>query len=128
MEVIVIESETFQQIMQRLENIESHVLRSNDIYKQVNEGQIELTSREMMETLKVSESTLYRWRQDRLVPFRYTDTGSIRFPFDAVYHAVYTGNLTVRSIEKQELLAYLTQFKDQLIKKSIAAKITTHDR
>ncbi|MDO5523624.1 MAG: helix-turn-helix domain-containing protein [Bacteroidia bacterium] len=123
MKVIVIESDAYQEIMRRLDNIENHVLRSNDIYKQVNEGGIEMTSRELMETLKVSESTLYRWRQDRLIPFRYTDTGSIRFPFEAVYRAVYTGNVTVRSVEKEELLAGLTQFKDLLIKKSIAAKI-----
>ncbi len=124
MNVIVIESDAFQQIMQRLENIENHVLRSNDIYNQVNDGGIEMTSREVMETLRISESTLYRWRKDESLPFRYTETGNIRFAFDDVYRAVYTGNVTVRSIEKQDLLASLTQFKDQLIKKSIAAKIT----
>lgn len=121
MEVIVIESEIFQQILQRLENIESHVLRSNDIFKQAGEAGIEMSSREMMETLKVSESTLYRWRQDKLIPFRYTESGSIRFPYDAVYQGVYAGRITVRSVEKKILLAALTAFKDQLIKNSISA-------
>ena len=38
-----------------------------------------MSTKDLIETLNLSESTLYRWRKKKLVRFRYTESGDVRY-------------------------------------------------
>ena len=122
-EVIVIDSAIFKEIIRKLNIIEGHVIRSAEIFKQVDQDMLQMTSREVMNTLKISESTLYRWRTNNLISYQYTDKGNVLFSYSQLYRAIYNGIVTGRQIEKKDLLAAMTAFKDEVIRKSIAGKL-----
>lgn len=122
-EVIVMDSAIFKEIVRKLNIIEGHVIRSAEIFKQVDQDMLQMTSREVMDTLKISESTLYRWRTNNLISYQYTDKGNVLFSYNQLYRTIYNGIITVRQIEKKDLLAAMTAFKDEVIRKSIAGKL-----
>jgi hypothetical protein len=70
MQVITLESEAFQILIKKIKDIEQYVRRTSDLFSELEET-LELTSREVMDTLGVSKSTLYRWRESHAIPFRY---------------------------------------------------------
>ena len=63
MEVITIESSVFLSLKEQLNRIEGFVERASEVYQEVDDN-LEMTSKEVMDTLKISESTLYRWKKE----------------------------------------------------------------
>lgn len=118
MQVITLESEVFQKLVAKLTDIENYVKRTTDLFIELEEH-LELTSREIMDTLQVSKSTLYRWRQDRIIPFHYDDSGNVLYSFKGLVLAIKSGQLNLRNTNKSELLTKLADFKETMIQNSL---------
>ena len=76
MEVITIDSEAFQSLKEQLNRIESYIERSTTLSKEIDDA-LELSSKDVMEALAISESTLYRWRKKGIIRYRYAESGCI---------------------------------------------------
>lgn len=118
MQVVTIESEAFQVLMKKITEIEQYVRRTSDLFNELEES-LDLTSREMMDTLGVSKSTLYRWRESRAVPFRYDERGNALYSYKDLIIAVKSGSLIIQSTNKSEILAKLADYKEKIITNSL---------
>lgn len=114
MDVITIESEAYQNLLTQLNRIESFVERTAGLYCDIEEN-LELTSKELVKTLGVSLSTLYRWRQNGMIRHRFLKNGEVRYPFNALFFAVRHSHLSVPGLSKEEVMRRLNEFKDNLI-------------
>ena len=61
MEIIAVESQAYQELIDRLNRIEQYVERTSHLLHDIDD-ELEMTTKDLLETLNVSESTLYRWR------------------------------------------------------------------
>ena len=67
------ESSVYQDLVDRLNRIEQYVERATHLLQNIDDER-EMSTKDLIETLNVSESTLYRWRKKNLVRFRYTES------------------------------------------------------
>ena len=63
------ESSAYQDLIDRLNRIEQYVERTTHLQQDIDD-ELEMSTKDLIETLYVSESTLYRWRKKNLVRFR----------------------------------------------------------
>ena len=75
-------------------------------------------TKDLIGTLNVSESTLYRWRKKQLVRYRYTEGGDVRYFFKSIVIATKCNRLRVSGMRNDEVLGRLNRFKDNLIMSS----------
>lgn len=114
MELIVMESQAYQDLVERLNRIEQYVERTSHLLQDIDE-ELEMSTTDLSETLMVSESTLYRWRKKNLVRYRYTDSGDVRYSFKSILIAVKCNRLRVSGIRNEDLVGRMNRFKDNLI-------------
>lgn len=72
MEIIAVESQAYQELIDKLNRIEQYVERTSRLIQDIDD-ELEMTTKDLIGTLNVSESTLYRWRKKQLVRYRYTE-------------------------------------------------------
>ncbi|MPN57480.1 hypothetical protein SDC9_205174 [bioreactor metagenome] len=118
MQVITLESEAFQKLINKISDIEQYVKRASDLFIEL-ESTLELSSRELMDTLQVSKSTIYRWRRDRIIPFRYDEKGNALYSYRGLILAIKNGDLYIPKTSKAFLLSKLTEYKESLIINSL---------
>lgn len=121
MQVITLESEAFQKLINKISDIEQYVKRASDLFIEL-ESTLELSSRELMDTLQVSKSTIYRWRRDRIIPFRYDEKGNALYSYRGLILAIKNGDLYIPKTSKVFLLSKLTEYKESLIINSLLRK------
>ena len=59
------ESQAYQELIDRLNRIEQYVARTSHLIQDIDD-ELEMTTKDLVDTLNVSESTLYRWRKNNL--------------------------------------------------------------
>lgn len=118
MEIITIESGAYQALIDKIVQIEKYVKGTTDLFADF-EKQLELSSKDLQTVLGVSKSTLYRWRKDRVIPFRYDDSGNALYSFKGLVLAVKNGNLKIRGLTKTQMLMQLATLKEQIIQNSL---------
>ncbi|MBS9768674.1 MAG: hypothetical protein KGV44_14220 [Flavobacteriaceae bacterium] len=118
MKVITIESDVFKELIERISAIENYVKQTTALFCEIDEH-LELSSREIRSCLQVSKSTLYRWRQEKIIPFRYNESGRARYSFKGLVMATKSGQLTIRHTDKAEILEKLATLKEQIIQNSL---------
>ena len=69
MEIITVESLAYQELIDRLNRIEQYVERTSHLIQDIDD-ELEMTTKDLIETLNVSESTLSRWRKKQLLRYR----------------------------------------------------------
>lgn len=114
MKVINIESEAFQELLKKIRNIEQYVKRTSDLFCELDET-LELSSRDIMDTLGISKTTLYRWRDKHIIPFRFDERGNALYPYKDLIIAVKNGTITMPKTNKTEILCMLSDFKEKVI-------------
>ena len=117
MEIITVESLAYQELIDRLNRIEQYVERTSHLIQDIDD-ELEMTTKDLIETLNVSESTLYRWRKKQLLRYRYTESGDVRYFFKSIIIAVKCNQLRVSGMRNDEVLGRLNRFKDNLIMSS----------
>ena len=66
MEIIAVESQAYQELIDRLNRIEQYVERTSHLIQDIDD-ELEMTTKDLIGALNISESTLYRWRKKQLV-------------------------------------------------------------
>lgn len=117
MEIIAVESQAYQELIDRLNRIEQYVERTTSLLQDIDD-ELEMSTKDLVETLCTSESTLYRWRKKNLVRYRYTDSGDVRYFFKSIVIAVKCNRLRVSGMKTDEVLGRLNRYKDNLIMSS----------
>ena len=117
MEIITVESLAYQELIDRLNRIEQYVERTSHLIQDIDD-ELEMTTKDLIETLNVSESTLYRWRKKQLLRYRYTESGDVRYFFKSIIIAAKCNRLRVSGMRNDEILGRLNRFKDNLIMSS----------
>jgi len=117
MEIITVESLAYQELIDRLNRIEQYVERTSHLIQDIDD-ELEMTTKDLIETLNVSESTLYRWRKKQLLRYRYTESGDVRYFFKSIIIAVKCNWLRVSGMRNDVVLGRLNRFKDNLIMSS----------
>ena len=117
MEIITVESLAYQELIDRLNRIEQYVERTSHLIQDIDD-ELEMTTKDLIETLNVSESTLYRWRKKQLLRYRYTESGDVRYFFKSIIIAVKCNQLRVSGMRNDVVLGRLNRFKDNLIMSS----------
>ena len=117
MEIITVESLVYQELIDRLNRIEQYVERTSHLIQDIDD-ELEMTTKDLIETLNVSESTLYRWRKKQLLRYRYTESGDVRYFFKSIIIAVKCNQLRVSGMRNDVVLGRLNRFKDNLIMSS----------
>ena len=117
MEIITVESLAYQELIDRLNRIEQYVERTSHLIQDIDD-ELEMTTKDLIGTLNVSESTLYRWRKKQLLRYRYTESGDVRYFFKSIIIAVKCNQLRVSGMRNDVVLGRLNRFKDNLIMSS----------
>lgn len=117
MEIIAVESQAYQELIDRLNRIEQYVERTSHIMQDIDD-ELEMTTKDVMEDLNISESTLYRWRKKQLIRFRYSESGDVRYFFKSLIIAAKCNKLRISGMKNEEILGRLNRFKDNLIMSS----------
>ncbi len=117
MEVITIESRVYEELINRLERIEQYIMRSSMLLDEIND-ELEMTTKDVTDTLTISESTLYRWRKKNLLRYRYLESGEIRYYFKSLYISLKSQRLRISGMKAEEALKRLNSFKDNMIIRS----------
>ena len=122
MEVISMESSVYQDLVDRLNRIEQYVERTTHLLQDIDD-ELEMSTKDLIETLNVSESTLYRWRKKNLVRFRYTESGDVRYFYfyKSLLICARCNRLRISGMRNDELLDRLLRYKDKLILSSCLA-------
>ena len=117
MEIIAVESQAYQELMDRLQRIEQYIDRTSHLLQDIDD-ELEMSTKDLIETLSVSESTLYRWRKKQLIRYRYTESRDVRYFFKSIVIAVKCNRLRISGMRSDEVLGRLNRFKDNLIMSS----------
>ena len=117
MEIIAVESQAYQELVDKLNRIEQYVERTSRLIQDIDD-ELEMTTKDLIGTLNISESTLYRWRKKQLVRYRYTAGGDVRYFFKSIVMATKCNRLRVSGMRNDEILGRLNHFKDNLIMSS----------
>ncbi|EJU18373.1 hypothetical protein HMPREF1323_0997 [Porphyromonas sp. oral taxon 279 str. F0450] len=108
------ESSAYQDLIDRLNRIEQYVERTTHLLQDIDD-ELEMSTKDLIETLNVSESTLYRWRKKNLVRFRYTESGDVRYFYKSLLICARCNRLRISGMRNDELLDRLLRYKDKLI-------------
>lgn len=117
MDLIAIERQAFQDLVDKLNRIEQYVERTSHLLQDIDD-ELEMSTKDLVETLMISESTLYRWRKKQLIRYRYTESGDVRYFFKSILIAVKSNRLRVSGMRNEDLIGRLNRFKDNLIRNS----------
>lgn len=103
MEVITIDSVAFLKLKEQLDRIESYIERTVEMNKDIDDA-LEMSSKDVMEVLRVSESTLYRWRKNGLVKYHYANSGDVRYYYKSLFVSIKCYQVKVPATSKEEAL------------------------
>ena len=103
MEIIAVESQAYQELIDKLNRIEQYVERTSRLIQDIDD-ELEMTTKDLIGTLNVSEPTLYRWRKKQLVRYRYTEGGDVRYFFKSIVIATKCNQLRVSGMRNDEVL------------------------
>ena len=127
MEVITMDSIAFHNLKEQLNRIESYIERTTELYKDIDDA-LEMSSKDVMETLGISESTLYRWRKKGIVRYHYAHSGDVRYLYSSLLMAVKCYQIKIPAMPKDEAIRRLMEYKNNIIINSYMTKEKRDDK
>lgn len=127
MEVITMDSIAFHNLKEQLNRIESYIERTTELYKDIDDA-LEMSSKDVMETLGISESTLYRWRKKGIVRYHYAHSGDVRYLYSSLFMAVKCYQIKIPAMPKDEAIRRLMEYKNNIIINSYMTKEKRDDK
>ena len=127
MEVITMDSIAFHNLKEQLNRIESYIERTTELYKDSDEA-LEMSSKDVMETLGISESTLYRWRKKGIVRYHYAHSGDVRYMYSSLFMAVKCYQIKIPAMPKDEAIRRLMEYKNNIIINNYITKDKRDDK
>ena len=84
--------EEIHSLKESMDRIASFILELKQDYA-VLEEKIELNSSDVLRLLGISRASLARWRDSKVIPYRYVSCNHVVYPFKGLYIAIKTGVL-----------------------------------
>ena len=106
------ESEAFNELIKRIKRIESFIERSSAVLQSIDE-ELEMTTFDVMQTLNVSKSTLYRWRKKQMIQYRFTESVDVRYSYKSLYNSVKGNYLRITGLTIEECLTNMNNYQGQ---------------
>lgn len=107
--------EQMRQLKTEVEKISGFIYELKKDYT-VLEDKIELNTSDVLRLLGISKASLARWRDARVVPFRYVSCNHVVYPFKGLYIAIKTGRSNFKGFRRVEALQRLNAYKDGVLK------------
>ena len=82
----------------------------------VLEEKIELNSSDILRLLGISKASLARWRNSKVIPYRYVSCNHMVYPFKGLNIAIKTGRASFKGFRRVEALQRLNAYKDGILK------------
>lgn len=82
----------------------------------VLEKKIELNSSDILRLLGISKASLARWRNSKVIPYRYVSCNHMVYPFKGLNIAIKTGRASFKGFRRVEALQRLNAYKDGILK------------
>ncbi len=76
---------------------------------------IQLDNLTMEVVLEVSDSTLYRWRSTRSIPFHIRENSTIYYVFEEVLVALRKGDLNARGFNRLHAIEKMIEYRENII-------------
>lgn len=127
MEVITMDSIAFHNLKEQLNRIESYIERTTELYKDIDDA-LEMSSKDVMETLGISESTLYRWRKRGIIRYHYSNSGDVRYLYSSLFMGVKCYQIKIPAMPKDEAIRRLMEYKNNIIINSYMTKEKRDDK
>ena len=121
------DSIAFHNLKEQLNRIESYIERTTELYKDIDDA-LEMSSKDVMETLGISESTLYRWRKKGIVRYHYAHSGDVRYLYSSLFMAVKCYQIKIPAMPKDEAIRRLMEYKNNIIINSYMTKEKRNDK
>lgn len=121
------DSIAFHNLKEQLNRIESYIERTTELYKDIDDA-LEMSSKDVMETLGISESTLYRWRKKGIVRYHYAHSGDVRYLYSSLFMAVKCYQIKIPAMPKDEAIRRLMEYKNNIIINSYMTKEKRDDK
>ena len=87
--------EEIHSLKENMERITGFILELKQDYA-VLEEKIELNSSDVLRLLGISRASLARWRDSKVVPYRYVSCNHVVYPFKGLYIAIKTGRASFK--------------------------------
>ena len=91
--------EEIHSLKENMERITGFILELKQDYA-VLEEKIELNSSDVLRLLGISRASLARWRDSKVVPYRYVSCNHVVYPFKGLYIAIKTGRASFKGFWK----------------------------
>ena len=86
------------------------------VAESLKKKKIELNSSDVLRLLGISKASLARWRDSKVVPYRYVSCNHVVYPFKGLYIAIKTGRASFKGFRRVEALQRLNAYKDGILK------------
>ena len=87
--------EEIHSLKENMDRIASFILELKQDYA-VLEEKIELNSSDVLRLLGISRASLARWRDSKVIPYRYVSCNHVVYPFKGLYIAIKTGRASFK--------------------------------
>ena len=114
MEVISMESSVYQDLIDRLNRIEQYVERTTHLLQDIDD-ELEMSTKDLIDTLDVSESTLYRCVKRILFASAIRRVEMFGYFYKSLLICARCNRLRISGMRNDELLERLLRYKDKLI-------------
>ncbi len=107
-------SRTLKNVQEQLAELNSNV-GNLTVMRNALVNDIRLDNLTMEVVLEVSDSTLYRWRSSRSIPFHSRDNGSIYYNYDEVLAALRKGELNARGFNRLHAIEKMIRYRENIL-------------
>ena len=107
--------EEIHSLKESMDRIASFILELKQDYA-VLEEKIELNSSDVLRLLGISRASLARWRDSKVIPYRYVSCNHVVYPFKGLYIAIKTGRASFKGFRRVEAFQRLNAYKDGIQK------------
>ena len=87
--------EEIHSLKESMDRIASFILELKQDYA-VLEEKIELNSSDVLRLLGISRASLARWRDSKVIPYRYVSCNHVVYPFKGLYIGIKTGRASFK--------------------------------
>ena len=91
--------EEIHSLKENMERITDFILELKQDYA-VLEEKIELNSSDVLRLLGISRASLARWRDSKVVSYRYVSCNYVVYPFKGLYIAIKTGRASLQRLSQ----------------------------
>lgn len=87
-----------------------------DAAEKLRSKHIEIGSRDLMEVLNISATTLKRWRREGLINFSYLSFNHVAYELSSVYEGINNGMLNCKGLDRIQAMKRIIDYSEDIIR------------